>query len=71
MSVAKESVRLTLRPCGRGNWRTITLDITGRWSEPRGVWSEPLVQHPGDVVQVLGRQWRVVEVAPITETARP
>lgn len=66
-----ESVRLTLRPCGRGNWRCITVSVTGRWAEPTGIWSEPLHQQPGDRVHLLGREWRVVEVAPTKEAARP
>lgn len=49
------SVRLTLRPPGRGNWHTVTVTLRGR-----DVF--PLMQAAGDRVHLLQRDWRVVAV---------
>lgn len=49
------SVRLTLRPPGRGNWHTVTVTLRGR-----DVF--PLMQSVGDRVHLLQRSWRVVAV---------
>lgn len=49
------TVRLTLRPPGRGNWHTVTVTLRGR-----DVF--PLMQAAGDRVHLLQRDWRVVAV---------
>lgn len=68
----KASVRVTLRPPGRGNWNPLVLLATGKHAAvlaPGLAGSDQLGLRPGQTLQIGGVRWRVVAVA--LENAAP
>lgn len=49
-------MRITLKPIGRGNWRTQTLDLVGPWLTP-------LSFRLGERIPLGGAWFRVVGIA--------
>lgn len=62
----KHTVRVTLRPPGRGNWDPLVLVATGKHAPvlaPALSGSDLLGLRPGQTLQIGGVRWRVVSVA--------
>ncbi len=62
----KHTVRVTLRPPGRGNWDPLVLVATGKHAPvlaPALAGSGLLGLRPGQTLDLGGVRWRVVTVA--------
>lgn len=48
---------VTLKPCGRGNWSTLTMRLDGH----RGA---PLLLAVGQIIDLAGLRWRIASIGP-------